>query len=240
MKIVDLSTQTPAIKEQAAILLVENFDKPTGWPNMESARKEVEQVLCDGFALAMVAEEKLLGWIGGLPEYDGRVWELHPLVVHREHRRQGIGRQLVAAFEVEAARRGALTVTVSTDDDSGWTSLSGVDLYQDLPRQIAEIRDLGYEHPFLFYQKLGFVITGVMPDANGPGLPDIYMSKSTRAISRDHQPAGGSQPAGDLQPTGERQPPEDCQLSPAVEKDILGGLAAFQEEVGRLKGAGGG
>jgi hypothetical protein len=27
------------------------------------------------------------------------------------------------------------------------------------------------------YQKLGFVIVGVMPDANGPGKPDIYMAK---------------------------------------------------------------
>ena len=33
-------------------------------------------------------------------------------------------------------------------------------------------------HPFLFYEKLGYVVTGVMPDANGRGLPDIYMSKS--------------------------------------------------------------
>jgi aminoglycoside 6'-N-acetyltransferase I len=28
-----------------------------------------------------------------------------------------------------------------------------------------------------FYQKLGYVIVGVIPDANGPGKPDIMMAK---------------------------------------------------------------
>jgi aminoglycoside 6'-N-acetyltransferase I len=125
----------------------------------------------------MLETELVLGWVGGLPEYNGRVWELHPMVVRREYRRRGIGRALVASFEAEAAARGALTVTLGTDDESGMTSLSGVDLYHDLPRKLSEIRDLGRSHPFLFYLKLGFVVTGVMPDANGPGRPDIFMSK---------------------------------------------------------------
>ena len=76
-----------------------------------------------------------------------------------------------------APRLTVLTVTLGTDDDSGMTSLAGVDLYTDRPRQIAALRDLGRGHPFVFYRKLGFVVTGVMPDANGPGRPDIYMSK---------------------------------------------------------------
>jgi aminoglycoside 6'-N-acetyltransferase I len=177
MEIVDLASQPERIREQAATLLVEHFDEPSGWPSLVMARKEVGQVIRDGFARAMLDGEALLGWIGGLPEYNGRVWELHPLVVRRNHRRRGIGRTLVAAFESEAAGRGALTITLGTDDDSGMTSLSGVDLYSDLPRHIAQLRDLGRSHPFLFYRKLGFVVTGVMPDANGPGRPDIYMSK---------------------------------------------------------------
>ncbi len=32
-------------------------------------------------------------------------------------------------------------------------------------------------HPYGFYEKQGFVIVGVMPDANGPGKPDILMAK---------------------------------------------------------------
>lgn len=102
-------------------------------------------------------------------------------MVHRQYRNRGIGRTLVKLFESEAAKRGALTLTLGTDDNFGMTSLSGVDLYTDLPRYLAELRDLGRGHPFLFYQKLGFVVSGVMPDANGVGRPDIYMSKRVRA-----------------------------------------------------------
>ena len=57
------------------------------------------------------------------------------------------------------------------------TSLADVDLYADIPGHIRRLHDLGKSHPFLFYRKLGFVVTGVMPDANGPGKPDIFMSK---------------------------------------------------------------
>lgn len=206
---IDLALASSRIQEQAARLLVEGFLAPRGWPNLQAAHAEVAAVLAAGFARAAVMDElretdhfpgpasspmevrrdakthseQLLGWVGGIPSsaYEGRVWELHPMVVRMESRRLGIGRALVAAFESEARRRGAITATLGTDDDSGMTSLAGVDLYADLPQRIAEARDLGRDHPFLFYRKLGYVITGVMPDANGPGLPDIYMSKSLRA-----------------------------------------------------------
>lgn len=184
MQIVDLADQPEPVRDQAARLLVEHFDEPRGWPNVARGREEVARVLEGGFARAALHADSLLGWVGGVPEYHGRVWELHPIVVRREHRRRGIGRALVAAFEREAANRGALTVTLGTDDDSGMTSLAGVDLYADVSRHIAEIRDLGRGHPFLFYRELGYVITGVMPDANGRGLPDIYMSKAIRVRER--------------------------------------------------------
>ena len=177
MTIADLSTQSELIREQAAALLVGEFDEPRGWPTLELAREEVASVLRDGFARVMVDGSTLLGWIGGLPEYAGRVWELHPMVVRREYRLRGMGRALVDAFEAEACRRGALTATLGTDDDSGMTSLADVDLYEDVARHIAGLRDLGRGHPFLFYRKLGYAVTGVMPDANGRGRPDIYMSK---------------------------------------------------------------
>jgi aminoglycoside 6'-N-acetyltransferase I len=177
MKIVDLGTQSDLIREQAAALLVEGFDEPRGWPTVELAREEVASLLRDGFALAIVDGSTLLGWIGGLPEYAGRVWELHPMVVRREYRRRGNGRALVEAFEAEACRRGALTATLGTDDDSGMTSMADIDLYSDVARHIAGVQDLGRGHPFLFYQKLGYVVTGVLPDANGRGRPDIFMSK---------------------------------------------------------------
>lgn len=180
MQIADLAGQPDSIVEQAAGLLVTEFDPLRGWPTAEAARHEVASVMHDGFARVMLDDAAVLGWVGGLPEYGGRVWELHPMVVRRDHRLRGIGRALAAAFEEEAARRGALTAMLGTDDDSGMTSLAGVDLYGDVARHIAALRDLGGSHPFLFYRKLGYVVTGVVPDANGPGRPDIHMSKSLR------------------------------------------------------------
>ena len=177
MTIADLGTQPELIHEQAAALLVEGFDEPRGWPTRALARDEVASVLQQGFARAALEGSTLLGWVGGLPEYAGRVWELHPMVVRREYRRRGIGHALVDAFEAEARRRGALTATLGTDDDSGMTSLADIDLYEDVPRHIATLTDLGRCHPFLFYRKLGYIVTGVLPDANGRGRPDIYMSK---------------------------------------------------------------
>ena len=183
MQIVDLAAASADLREQAAQLLITGFHEPRGWSSPASAREEVARVLTDGFAFAAVRDAQLLGWIGGIPHagYAGRVWELHPMVVGLNYRRRGIGRALVAAFESKARQRGALTATLGTDDDSGMTSLADVNLYDQLPGHIANARDLGRGHPFLFYQQLGYVITGVMPEANGPGRPDIYMSKSLAA-----------------------------------------------------------
>ncbi len=180
MKITDLGAQPGVIRKQATEMLVKGFDRPRGWSSLEAATREVEHVLRQGFAFAALEDSLLLGWIGGLPQYDGRVWELHPLVVRPDRRLRGIGRSLVAAFEEEARCRGALTFTLGTDDDGGHTSLSGVDLYDSVPRHIEDLRDLGCKHPVLFYRRLGYVVTGIMPEANGPGKPDIYMSRSAR------------------------------------------------------------
>ena len=108
--------------------------------------------------------------------YDGRVWELHPLVVHPEHQRKGIGRALVADLEDRVRERGGLTLWLGTDDEDNRTTLSEVDLYPDPLAHLARIRNLR-GHPYEFYRKVGFVLVGVMPDANGWGKPDICMAK---------------------------------------------------------------
>ena len=122
---VDLSLQPDEIRDQAALLLHEAFNNEIGWPTLDAARAEVAHVIEEGFARALLDRGTLLGWVGGLPEYRGRVWELHPIVIRPGHRRRGLGRRLVAAFEAEARARGALTMTLGTDDDAGITSLAG-------------------------------------------------------------------------------------------------------------------
>ncbi len=180
MHITDLGPTDESLIHQTAALLVEGFREhwPDAWPDMDSALAEVRESF--GAArisrVALDADGSVAGWIGGIPEYDGLVWQLHPLVVRPDRQRRGIGRALVADLEQRVAERGALTLWLGTDDEDGMTSLAGVDLYPDILGQLARIRNLR-GHPYTFYQKCGFVIIGVMPDANGPGKPDIYMAK---------------------------------------------------------------
>lgn len=123
---------------------------------------------------------RVLGWIGGIPMYGGRVWELHPIVVVESHRRQGIGRALAQDLERLVESRGALTLWAGSDDEHDETSLSGIDLYLDVPASIRDIKNLR-GHPYEFYLRLGFRVTGVMPDANGRGKPDIFLAKRVGA-----------------------------------------------------------
>ncbi len=180
MRMVDLSADNEEAIQEVAALLVSGFAEhyPEAWPDEESALKEVRESLSpDRLSLIAVDEDgTVLGWVGGIPQYDGRVWELHPIVVARELQRKGIGRALVDSLEAHARERGGLTIWLGTDDEGGQTSLSGVDLYDDLLGRIANIRNLR-GHPYEFYQRLGYTIAGVMPDANGFGKPDIFMAK---------------------------------------------------------------
>jgi aminoglycoside 6'-N-acetyltransferase I len=129
--------------------------------------------------VALESTGRATGWIGGRATYRGRVWELHPLVVRRDRRGQGIGRTLVNDFETQVRLRRGSTIYLGTDDEDGRTSLGGVDLYPDPLAAAARIQNIGH-HPFEFYRKVGFVIVGVLPDANGFGKPDIFMAKRVR------------------------------------------------------------
>jgi aminoglycoside 6'-N-acetyltransferase I len=73
---------------------------------------------------------------------------------------------------------------LGSDDDFEGTSLSGQDLYPDIAAHIAGIKNVD-KHPFEFYQKCGYVIIGLVPDANGFGKPDIIMGKRVGEMRKD-------------------------------------------------------
>lgn len=179
IRIVDLSTLDQAGLEQAAAILNTVFREhwPEAWETFEEALNEVrEMVAPERIARAALEDGVVIGWIGGIPEYDGNVWELHPLAVRLDRQRRGVGSLLVRDFEAQVRARGGLTIMLGSDDEDAMTSLSGVDLYIDLWEKIRAIRDFK-GHPFVFYRKLGYEIIGVIPDANGRGKPDILMGK---------------------------------------------------------------
>lgn len=180
MKIITLQPENELLIQQAAQLMVAAFQEhwPDAWPTFEDGLKEVNEMLESERICRVGIDEKgnLLGIIGGIPGYDGHVWELHPLAVQPSMQGQGIGRGLVEDLEEQVRSRGALTITLGSDDEDGMTSLATVDLYENLWEKIRDIRNVKH-HPFEFYQKMGYFITSVVPDANGIGKPDILMAK---------------------------------------------------------------
>ncbi|MBM4410887.1 MAG: GNAT family N-acetyltransferase [Chloroflexi bacterium] len=185
LHIEDLDAADDALVEATARVLFEAFRPVTAWlPDIEAARAELRESFEPG-RLSLVARDEagtILGWVGGFHEY-ARVWELHPLAVAPTQQRRGVGRALVAAIEGRVAERGGLTLRLGTDDEivpgtgEGRTSLFGVDLYKGEPlKHLSGIRNLR-GHPYEFYLACGFAIIGVVPDANGPGAPDILMAK---------------------------------------------------------------
>jgi aminoglycoside 6'-N-acetyltransferase I len=186
MRITDLRPDDEASIRQAAGLLVEGFQAhwPNAWPDLDTALAEVWQSFGDDRISRVAIDESgaVLGWVGGIQQYDGHVWEVHPLVVRPDCQRQGIGRALVADLEDRVRERGGLTLFAGTDDEDHMTSLAGVDLYPNVLEHLARIHNRR-GHPYEFYQRLGFVLVGVMPDANGLGKPDIYLAKQIAATS---------------------------------------------------------
>jgi aminoglycoside 6'-N-acetyltransferase I len=160
---------------QAAALLIEAF--PHWLPTMELALDEVMQALeADRICLVARADDQILGWIGAIPEYS-HAWELHPLVVRADERGTGVGASLVRALEERVRAAGGLTLYLGTDDDgpTPGTSAGGVDLFPDVLSHAMGLTVI--DHPAGFYLRMGFEVIGLIPDANGPGKPDILMAK---------------------------------------------------------------
>lgn len=180
MKIITLTKADETLINQAAQLLVDAFREhwQEAWTTFEDGLQEVNELLeAEHICRAMIDDDNnLLGMIGGISQYDGNVWELHPLAVQPHLQKQGIGQKLVQDFEEQVRQRGGLTIILGSDDEDNMTSLSDVNIYENLYDKIKNIQN--YKgHPFEFYQKMGFIITGIVPDANGIGKPDILMAK---------------------------------------------------------------
>ncbi len=180
MKIVNLSPDNSRLTRQAAGLLVEGFKEhwPNAWPDIDSAMQEVRQLLEPDNINRIALDERgvLLGWAGALPQYRGTTYELHPLVVKPDIQRRGIGSALVIDMEEQVALRGGITIYLGSDDEDSMTTMADIDLYPNVLEKLRTIKNIK-KHPFEFYRKMGYVLIGIIPDANGIGKPDILMAK---------------------------------------------------------------
>jgi len=182
MKIVDLCSNDEKTIHQIANLLMEAFAHIPHWLNtLDGALAQVRGSFApDHISRVALDDDNALGWVGGIPQYNGNAYELHPLAVKPSAQRRGIGRALVRDLEEQARQHGAITVYLGTDDEFGGTNLYGADLYPNVLEHITAIRNVR-NHPFEFYEKCGYVIVGIIPDANGFGKPDIVMAKRVGA-----------------------------------------------------------
>lgn len=178
MRIIDVPNDEVFIRK-VADCLIDGFTTfgVQPWENLDEAIEEVKESLAEGriSRVAIDDAENILGWIGGIHSY-ALVWELHPLVVRADLQGKGIGTKLVKDLEQQVKQRGGLTIQLGTDDEANQTTLGGIELYPNVWEKVIKIKNLK-RHPFEFYQKLGYEITGVVPDANGFGKPDILMCK---------------------------------------------------------------
>ena len=101
------------------------------------------------------------------------------MLVDPDHQKRGYGRSLVKDIERFAIARGAVTMELSTTDTTAATNLSGIDLYGDPLGALSRIDVVDQEvgHAFQFWRKVGYTVVGVRPDAEGPGMPSITLSK---------------------------------------------------------------
>jgi len=178
MEIIDMKTLPQELLLQAGQILTDEL--PEGWANLDEAMEEVNERLFiekDNTFLAAVENDIVIGFVGILPHYGGKVFELHPLAVRGNMQGRGIGRLLVESIEKVAKERGGITMWLGADDerDADRTSFANVNLYEDLPRKIEEFNP--GRHQTAFYIKMGYTVVGVMPDANGIGKPDIFLAK---------------------------------------------------------------
>jgi aminoglycoside 6'-N-acetyltransferase I len=86
---------------------------------------------------------------------------------------------LVRDLEQQVGLRGGSSVYLTSDDSDGRTSLHGTHLYPDVLTQLSRLHDTG-GHPVGFYLQLGYALTGVIPDAYGPGKHDLILAKRLR------------------------------------------------------------
>ena len=177
MTVVALAELTAAQLDRLTALTFEaGAEHSPGWlPTPERARETIDEARDKLARVVLDEHEQPVAWIAAAHAW-GRLWEIHPMIVARAHQRRGFGRLLVREIEAAAAADGALTLTLSTSDMTGATSLSSVDLFDAPARRLVELAVVK-PHPVSFWIRLGFVVVGVTPDAEGPGMPSISLAK---------------------------------------------------------------
>lgn len=178
ISIMSIDENNPALITQVATVLNVGFmGISDAWRTLDAAYAEViTQSQPPHISLVALHAQTVVGWVAAAPQYNGHAWELHPLVVAPSFRRRGIARTLVMTLVDTVRARGATTLFVWCDDETGNTSLARTNLYPEPLTHATQFRAT-FPHASVFYQNVGFALCGVLPDANGIGKPDVLFAR---------------------------------------------------------------
>ncbi len=167
-----------AIIDHAATTLGACFRKfsPAWVPTRADCLDKIKESFRPGCRSRVLIDQQqnVHGWIGAIE--GEHVWEIHPLAVSPNSQRRGFGTMLVNDIMQLAKSAGAVSVWAGTGDETGATSLSKADLYQNPLTALGNIT-AEEDHPIHFWIKSGFTLVGVQPDEEGLGKPGIHFAK---------------------------------------------------------------
>lgn len=171
-------TNSHDVAQVAAVLHAGFSGRSPAWPTYTMAHAEVcAQSDPSNINLVARTATQIVGWIGAHPQYNGHAWELHPLVVAPAFQLQGIGRMLLNTLIHMLQSQQVNTLYAWSDDETQSTSLGGHTLYPDPLNHLANFQPTSH-HAGGFYLRNGFVLSGVIPDANGTGKPDLLFVRA--------------------------------------------------------------
>lgn len=181
---VDVAGFDPAdelrLDEAAYVLYRAASRYSSAFPTPDAALGELLDVARTTDAVTFVALN-LAGEVCGLasaaPYRSSSVLRVHPLVVDPPFQRRGVGRTLLKTVEDAARELGFSTLILALEDEAGQTSLSGKSLFPDPLAPMTRFVPPA-AHPSTFLKRMGFGLTGVLPEAAGPGRPELWFAKS--------------------------------------------------------------
>lgn len=174
MKLKELTIFNKYAKACAEILrqtYPEDYDAPQS--------KETILHLLKGKNRLFIAEEseRVIAFVGVLRHVFPYAYQIEPLIVKEPFRGQGVGGRLLELIEFKLKDEGVRTLFITGPDTTGETSLYNKDLF-DGEGIVHHLSTVDYGHEALsFYTKRGYQVSGVIPEANGAGKPEIMLAK---------------------------------------------------------------
>lgn len=181
---VDDLTKLTAIAKLSTVAAQQH--SPDWLATVSDALQELRRcIIPENLSRMVLHERHPVGWISAFP-VNNSVWEIHPLLVDPSAHGKGVGSLLVKEVEKILTVRRVRTIQLSTSDATNATTLSGKDLYVDPLGELQklDVTDSKVGHACQFWIRARYKVVGVLPDAEGMGIPSICFAKRLVPFSR--------------------------------------------------------